>query len=142
MERVVFEWIARVYFEDTDSGGVVYHANYLKFMERARTELMRSLGYGKPALFDGLQLVVHEAQIKYHNSAVLDDEISVAANVEAVKKVTLSMSQTVYRGDTLLCEGHVKLACLNALTKKPAAMPALMVQKLNGLMAGNRSVNQ
>ena len=132
----------RVYIEDTDAGGIVYHANYLKFMERARTELMRSLGYGKPALFDGLQLVVHEVQIKYHNSAVLDDEISVAANVEAVKKVTLSMSQTVYRGDTLLCEGHVKLACLNALTKKPAAMPALMVQKLNGLMAVNRSVNQ
>ena len=64
------------------------------------------------------------------------------ATVETVKKVTLSMSQNVYRGDTLLCEGHVKLACLNALTKKPAAMPTLMVQKLNGLMAGNGSVNQ
>jgi 4-hydroxybenzoyl-CoA thioesterase len=122
----------RVYIEDTDAGGIVYYANYLKFMERARTELMRSLGYDKPALFDGLQLVVHEVQIKYHSSAVLD----------AVKKVTLLMSQNVYRGDTLLCEGHVKLACLNALTKKPAAMPTLMVQKLNGLMAGNGSVNQ
>ena len=132
----------RVYIEDTDAGGIVYYANYLKFMERARTELMRSLGYDKPALFDGLQLVVHEVQIKYHSSAVLDDEISVAATVDAVKKVTLLMSQNVYRGDTLLCEGHVKLACLNALTKKPAAMPTLMVQKLNGLMAGNGSVNQ
>ena len=86
--------------------------------------------------------MVHEVQIKYHSFAVLDDEISVVANVEAVKKVTLSMNQNVYRGDTLLCEGHVKLACLNALTKKPAAMPTLMVQKLNGLMAKNRSVNQ
>ena len=61
----------RVYIEDTDAGGIVYYANYLKFMERARTELMRSLGYGKPALFDGLQLVVHEVQVKYHSLSLI-----------------------------------------------------------------------
>tara|TARA_B100000795_G_scaffold78034_1_gene55742 strand:+ start:856 stop:1278 length:423 start_codon:yes stop_codon:yes gene_type:complete len=132
----------RVYIEDTDAGGIVYYANYLKFMERARTELMRSLGYGKPALFDGLQLVVHEVQIKYHSPAVLDDEIRVEAKLEVLKKVTLSMSQNIFRGDTLLCEGLIKLACLNASTKKPAAMPALMYQKLNGLMADDRSLDQ
>ena len=132
----------RVYIEDTDAGGIVYYANYLKFMERARTELMRSLGYGKPALFDGLQLVVHEVQVKYHSPAVLDDEIRVLAKLESVRKVTLSMSQNIFRGDTLLCEGHVKLDCLNAATKKPAAMPQVMYQKLNGLMAQYRSSGQ
>jgi 4-hydroxybenzoyl-CoA thioesterase/acyl-CoA thioester hydrolase len=129
----------RVYIEDTDAGGIVYYANYLKFMERARTELMRSLGYGKPALFDGLQLVVHEVQVKYHSPAVLDDEIRVLVALESVRKVTLSMSQNIVRGDTLLCEGHVKLACLNVATKKPVAMPQVMYQKLIGLMAQDRS---
>jgi 4-hydroxybenzoyl-CoA thioesterase/acyl-CoA thioester hydrolase len=100
---------------------------------------MRSLGYGKPALFDGLQLVVHEVQVKYHSPAVLDDEIRVLVALESVRKVTLSMSQNIFRGDTLLCEGHVKLACLNVATKKPVAMPQVMYQKLIGLMAQDRS---
>ena len=69
----------RVYVEDTDAGGIVFYANYLKFMERARTELMRSLGFDKPALFDGLQFVVHEVALKYHSPAILDDEIIVTA---------------------------------------------------------------
>jgi tol-pal system-associated acyl-CoA thioesterase len=71
----VFSLPIRVYVEDTDAGGIVFYANYLKFMERARTEFMRSLGFDKPALFDGMQFVVQEVAVKYHSPAVLDDQI-------------------------------------------------------------------
>lgn len=120
----------RVYIEDTDAGGIVYYANYLKFMERARTEYMRSLGYGKVALFDGLQLVVHDLQLKYHKPAVLDDEIIVSAKLTGVTRVTFSMSQTVYLGDQLLVEGSVRVACINADTKRPKAVPKEMFENL------------
>ena len=120
----------RVYIEDTDAGGIVYYANYLKFMERARTEYMRSLGYGKVALFDGLQLVVHDLQLKYHKPAVLDDEIIVSAKLTGVTRVTFSMSQTVYLGDQLLVEGSVRVACINADTKRPNAVPKEMFEHL------------
>ena len=120
----------RVYIEDTDAGGIVYYANYLKFMERARTEYMRSLGYGKVALFNGLQLVVHDLQLKYHKPAVLDDEIIVSAKLTGVTRVTFSMSQTVYLGDQLLVEGSVRVACINADTKRPKAVPKEMFEHL------------
>ena len=120
----------RVYIEDTDAGGIVYYANYLKFMERARTEYMRSLGYGKVALFDGLQLVVHDLQLKYHKPAVLDDEIIVSAKLTGVTRVTFSMSQTVCLGDQLLVEGSVRVACINADTKRPKAVPKEMFEHL------------
>lgn len=125
-----FSVLMRVYIEDTDAGGIVYYANYLKFMERARTEYMRSLGYGKVALFDGLQLVVHDLQLKYHKPAVLDDEIIVSAKLTGVTRVTFSMSQTVYLGDQLLVEGSVRVACINADTKRPKAVPKEMFEHL------------
>jgi 4-hydroxybenzoyl-CoA thioesterase/acyl-CoA thioester hydrolase len=99
-------------------------------MERARTEYMRSLGYGKVALFDGLQLVVHDLQLKYHQPARLDDEIVVSAKLTGLTKVTFSMSQAVYLGDQLLVEGSVRVACINADNKRPAAIPKAMFQHL------------
>jgi len=120
----------RVYIEDTDAGGIVYYANYLKFMERARTEYMRSLGYGKVALFDGLQLVVHDLQLKYHKPAMLDDEIIVSAKLTGVTRVTFSMFQTVYLGDQLLVEGSVRVACISAHTKRPKAVPKEMFEHI------------
>ena len=74
----------RVYVEDTDAGGIVFYANYLKYMERARTELMRSLGFDKPALFGDLQLVVRSVDLLYHLPAALDDEIRVTARFDKV----------------------------------------------------------
>ncbi|MDG0968434.1 MAG: YbgC/FadM family acyl-CoA thioesterase [Porticoccaceae bacterium] len=123
----------RVYVEDTDAGGIVYHANYLKYMERARTELMRSLGYSKPALFDGLQLVVHQLSIKYIHPALLDDEIRVLARLDKVKRVSFLMTQMIFREGICLAEADVKIACLDARTKKPAAIPLPMYAKLKGL---------
>lgn len=116
----------RIYVEDTDTGGIVFYANYLKYMERARTEYMRYLGFDKPALFDGLQFVVHEVALKYHSPAVLDDLIDVTAVLVATSRVRFEMTQQIYRGDELLVEGRVKVACVNALSKRPQGMPKAM----------------
>lgn len=120
----------RVYVEDTDAGGIVFYANYLKYMERARTELMRSLGYDKPALFDGLQFVVRGVELLYHKPAVLDDEILVTARFEKVSRVTFTMSQQVFFGDELLVEGTIKVACIDVQNKRPCGIPKPMFETL------------
>ena len=125
-----FSLSIRVYIEDTDAGGIVYYANYLKFMERARTEFMRELGYGKPALFDGLQFVVRGLSVNYHNPSVLDDQIIVTAKLQKVTRVRFVMSQTITRDDILLADGHVEAACIDVITKKPTPIPKLMFEKL------------
>ena len=121
----------RVYVEDTDAGGIVFYANYLKYMERARTELMRSLGFDKPALFDDMQFVVTDVSLKYHNPAILDDQISVTAVLSKASRVTFQMTQQVFRGDELLVEGWVKVACVNSATKRPQGMPKPMFNALS-----------
>jgi tol-pal system-associated acyl-CoA thioesterase len=125
----------RVYVEDTDAGGIVFYANYLKFMERARTELMRGLGFDKPALFDGMQFVVHEVGLKYHSPAILDDEIFVTARLTKATRATFEMTQQVFRGGSLenrelLVEGSVKVACIDAQSKRPKGMPKIMFETL------------
>ena len=134
-ERAEYSLPIRVYVEDTDAGGIVFYANYLKFMERARTELMRSLGFDKPALFDGMQFVVHEVGLKYHSPAILDDEIFVTAKLTKATRVTFEMTQQVFRGSSeenreLLVEGSVKVACIDAHSKRPKGMPKMMFETL------------
>ena len=126
-----FRLAIRVYVEDTDAGGIVFYANYLKYMERARTELMRSLGFDKPALFDDMQFVVTDVSLKYHNPAILDDQISVTAVLSKASRVTFQMTQQVFRGDKLLVEGWVKVACVNSATKRPQGMPKPMFNALS-----------
>ena len=121
----------RVYIEDTDAGGIVYYVNYLKFMERARTELMRSLGYGKAAIFaDDLMFVVHSLNANYHASATLDDELQVTAKVTKVGKVAVVFEQTISCGDQVLCSGEVKVACVRRSNQKPASMPPHLLAQL------------
>ncbi|MBT6320526.1 MAG: YbgC/FadM family acyl-CoA thioesterase [Porticoccaceae bacterium] len=120
----------RVYVEDTDAGGIVFYANYLKYMERARTELMRTLGYDKPALFGDLQLVVRSVDLLYHLPAVLDDEIRVTAKFDKVSRVTFVMSQQVFRGDELLVEGIIKVASIDVASKRPCGIPKPMYETL------------
>ena len=134
-ERAEFSLPIRVYVEDTDAGGIVFYANYLKFMERARTELMRSLGFDKPALFDGMQFVVHEVGLKYRSPAILDDEIFVTARLTKATRATFEMTQQVFRGCSLedrelLVEGRVKVACIDAHSKRPKGMPKMMFETL------------
>ena len=118
----------RVYWEDTDAGGIVFYANYLKFMERARTEWLRSLGIEQRKLREesGGQFVVSETRLKYHRPARLDDELAVTASLRQIGQASLTIDQRVLstseRG-TLLCEGTIRIGWVDAGTLRPARMP-------------------
>ncbi|PCJ91745.1 MAG: tol-pal system-associated acyl-CoA thioesterase [Porticoccaceae bacterium] len=124
----------RVYVEDTDAGGIVYYANYLKYIERARTELIRTLGYDKPALFNGLLFVVHSVEIKYRKPAVLDDEILATAKLIKVSRTSFTIAQRVLRGGDVLVDAEVKVACIDQETKRPAGIPSDMLQALKAAL--------
>ncbi len=116
----------RVYYEDTDAGGVVYHANYLRFAERARTEWLRYMRaeHTKMAEKDGLYWVVRSAQCEYFRPAKLDDLLIVGATVLERKKASITLEQTVMRDDTLLATVVVRLACVDA-TGRPRPIPPI-----------------
>ncbi|MGH1486360.1 MAG: tol-pal system-associated acyl-CoA thioesterase [Cellvibrionaceae bacterium] len=124
----------RVYIEDTDAGGIVYYVNYLKYIERSRTEFLRSLGYGKAAVLeDGLLLVVRSTQIDYLLPARLDDEIMATASLQKVAKTYVVFEQEVRRDNDILCRATVKVACVTQKegNMRPAAMPTNMRDSLN-----------
>ncbi len=122
-----FLWPVRVYYEDTDSGGVVYYANYLKFMERARTEMLRSIGFEQDTLKQeqGLIFAVHTVNAKYHKPAVFNDELDVISSISELAKASLVFSQSIQRksDQTLLCSAGIKVACLHAETFRPSIIP-------------------
>jgi tol-pal system-associated acyl-CoA thioesterase len=119
-----FLFPVRVYVEDTDAGGIVYYVNYLKFMERARTEWFRFLGFEKPALFrENLMFVVHSLNIDYRKPARLDDALNVSVNVIKAARTFFIMEQIVSCGNELLCAAEVKVACVTRDTLKPSAIP-------------------
>ena len=115
----------RVYWEDTDAGGVVYYANYLKFFERARTEWLRALGVDQSRLQaeQDCIFVVAEVQLRYLQAARLDDCLQVTACVTEQGKASLQLQQQVWRGSTLLAEGRVRIGCVQASTMKPCRIP-------------------
>lgn len=121
-----FEHRCRVYYEDTDAGGVVYYVNYLKFMERARTERLRALGFVQSQLaVENLLFVVHSAEARYLAPARLDDELAVSAEVVELGRASLRFRQQVRRtrDDALLCEGQFTVACVRADSFRPRAIP-------------------
>lgn len=121
-----FALSCRVYFEDTDAGGIVYYVNYLKFMERARTERLRSLGFAQSQLAeDGLLFVVHSVSARYLAPAKLDDQLLVSAEVIELNRASLRFRQQVRRveDDAVLCEGQFLVACVRADNLKPRAIP-------------------
>jgi 4-hydroxybenzoyl-CoA thioesterase len=122
----------RVYIEDTDAGGIVYYVNYLKFMERSRTEFLRSFGYDKPAILDdGLLLVVHSAEVQYRRPARLDDQLQVTTSIARLARSYVEFQQQVMRGNELLCEGLIRVACVDGESMKPKAIPAAMHHHIN-----------
>lgn len=128
----VFAINVRVYIEDTDAGGIVYYVNYLKYMERCRTEFLRNLGYDKPAILDeNLLLVVHSANIQYRRPARLDDSLEITAEVVKLARSYVEFRQQVLRGNELLCDGLIRIACVNGATMKPCAIPVAMHQHIN-----------
>ena len=128
----VFTWTVRVYYEDTDAGGIVYYANYLKFYERARTEWLRSLGIDQQSLRDteGAIFVVSSASVDYLASARLDDEVKITLGVEKMGRASVQFAQQAWRGDTLLSRADVKVGCVDAVTLRPRSLPDLAAAKM------------
>jgi tol-pal system-associated acyl-CoA thioesterase len=125
----------RVYIEDTDAGGIVYYVNYLKFMERARTEFMRSLGYGKNTIFNSdLMFVVRDVAVTYMLPARLDEELEATASIAQLRGAGMVFHQSVRRGDELLARGEVTIACVDRTGIKPRRLPPEMVMRLRSLV--------
>jgi 4-hydroxybenzoyl-CoA thioesterase len=119
----------RVYLEDTDAGGIVYYVNYLRFMERARTEFLRSLGEDFSSLdANALKFVVYRVQVEYHSAARMDDELIVTARPVALARTNVVFEQTVERSTHLLCSGRIQVACVKGERMKPCAIPATLRQ--------------
>ena len=126
-----FSFKLRVYIEDTDTGGIVYYVNYLKFMERARTELMRSLGFGKDYIFNhDLMFVVRDVALEYLQPAQLDDELLATAAVVDMRGATMRMRQSVRRNEEVLVHGDVTIACVSRSSFKPRRLPREIIEKL------------
>jgi acyl-CoA thioester hydrolase len=128
-----FIWPVRVYYEDTDAGGVVFYANYLKFFERARTEMLRALGYelDKLTATEGIIFVVRSVQVDYLSPARFNEQLQVGVKVILVKKASLTFEQDITRGDDVLCKGIIKIACLDAKTMRPKIIFKEFLEQLN-----------
>ncbi|WP_305824625.1 tol-pal system-associated acyl-CoA thioesterase [Massilia brevitalea] len=128
----VFTWPVRVYYEDTDAGGIVFYANYLKFFERARTEWLRAAGIGQQDLIasDHAGFVVKSATIDYHSPARLDDEITLTLAVEKLGRASVQFAQKAYRGDVLLAEASVKVGCVDLASVRPRSLPGHVADKM------------
>ena len=132
-----FGFPLRVYWEDTDAGGIVFYANYLKFMERGRTEWLRALGFNQQVLREqvGGMFVVSETAVKYHQPARLDDALWVTARVQDAGRVSLTVAQQVMlqregQPDALLAEGTIRIGWVDAATLKPGRIPAPILEVL------------
>lgn len=127
MSSVTGEWPIRVYYEDTDHGGGVYYANYLRFFERARTELLRALGFEQDELAQqhGILFVVRRVEVDYQRPAVFNDLLRVVSEVTDLGRARVTFDQAVYReGEQApLCQGRVEVACVAAGTFRPARIP-------------------
>lgn len=120
-----FEFPVRVYWEDTDAGGIVFYANYLKFFERARTEWLRAAGVEQQRLREetGVIFVVAATQLRYVAPARLDDLLTVTVEPEPAGRASLVVRQRALRGDTLLAEGEIRIGCVRAEDLKPQRLP-------------------
>ncbi len=130
-----FQWPLRVYWEDTDAGGIVFYANYLKFFERSRTEWLRSLGLNQQQLKEatGCMFVVSETSLRYHRPARLDDELIVTARLIEKGRASLIIAQQALlksERPALLCEGTIRIGWVDAASLKPARIPAHILDLL------------
>jgi acyl-CoA thioester hydrolase len=127
-----FIWPVRVYYEDTDAGGVVFYANHLKFFERARTEMLRAMGFEQDELIasEGIIFVVRSVQVDYLSPARFNEQLQVSAKVSLAKKASLTFEQTITRGDEVLCKGSVRVACLDVQTMRPKMIPETLFSAL------------
>ena len=131
-----FVWPVRVYYEDTDSGGVVYYANYLKFMERARTEWLRVRGFEQDALLREQQLLfaVRTLSVDYHRPARFNDLLTVVSQIVDARGASFLFAQTIQRevGAELLCSARVRVACIDAGTFRARRIPRQLLREIEG----------
>jgi acyl-CoA thioester hydrolase len=137
-----FSWPVRVYYEDTDAGGVVYYANHLRFFERCRTEWLRTLGWSQRQLADreGLVFVVAAAQVQYLRPARLDDELRIEASIHARGASYIEFAQQAWRGDELLSRGRVKVACVDSAGLRPRRLPGALAAALPAPLAPSGAI--
>ncbi len=138
--KQIFRWPVRVYWEDTDAGGIVFYANYLKFFERARTEWLRSLGIGQRRLREGSggMFVVVQTDVRYHRAARLDDALQVTACLSELRPASMTiLQQTLLESEhtstapaELLCDGSIRIGWVDAATLKPAKIPKNILEVL------------
>ncbi len=132
----------RVYWEDTDAGGIVYHSNYLKYMERARSDLLRRLGVSQQAALsdpDGLIFVAASVSIRYRKGAQLDDDLEVRTRATHVGRASIVFEQNVWRGDELLTEGEVRVGAVSRRTMAPAPMPPDLYEAVKAFEQADRA---
>jgi acyl-CoA thioester hydrolase len=140
----LFRWASRVYWEDTDGGGIVYYGNYLRFLERARTEWLRSLGFSQSELArePGVLFAVVSLNIEYRRPARLDDELLITCEPAVEGAASIRFAQRIYRGadtaltkDGLLIEASVRVACIDARTLRPKRLPDFLTNAVPTLGA-------
>ena len=144
-----FSWPVRVYWEDTDAGGIVYYANYLKFMERARSEWLRSVGFEQTPLKEehGIMFVVVEVEARYRKPARYGELLRVTCRVDSSTRASLTFSQEVFRqqregareaeeAEELLVQSTVRVATLDAVTFRPCALPPFLLERLHESIGG------
>ena len=131
----------RVYIEDTDAGGIVYYVNYLKYLERARTELMRTFGLERAAVADaGWNFVVSDVSLSYQEPARLDDQLHATAVISAVGGATINFHQKVRRAGAVLVSGDIQIACVDRGTGRPTRLDAALREQVEATLAATEEV--
>lgn len=132
MTTPAFVWPVRVYWEDTDAGGVVYHASYVRFLERARSEWLRALGIGQQAMRErlGRVLVVHSMTLDFRKPARLDDQLSVSVGLLQCRRASFALSQAIVTDTTTLVQAQVRIACVAPEDFRPQPLPEPLVAAL------------
>jgi len=128
-----FAWPVRVYYEDTDAGGIVFYANYLKFFERARTEWLRACGVDQQRLADetGAIFIVRSTALDYRAPAKLDDMLTIACRIDRIGRASVEFTQEAWRGSTLLVAGNVRIGCVGRTAIRPVAIPPDVLDALH-----------
>ncbi len=128
MEARNFVYPLRIYYEDTDAAGMVYYANYLRFMERARTEWLRALGFEQSRMVEthGVAFVARSAAVEYLRPARLDDALTVVSSIESLGRAQVVFDQQVQRGAETLATGRIRIACVDPACGRPVALPAVL----------------
>lgn len=128
----------RVYWEDTDAGGIVYHANYLRFMERARSDMLRRIGFGQNeqrGREDGVLFVVASLNITYHRGAVLDDDLEVITSIEKLGHASMIFEQKILRGEEPIATGKVRVGVISAKSYAPTPLPDDLYETIKAFMS-------